>query len=123
MQPIFQEIGNMIKNEIEHNFEKESTSDGKKWSDTKNNKRARGGKVLVDNSILNTSFTYIANNNGVEVGTNLIYARVHNFGGKAGRGAKVIIPKRSFLPLDDNNELNDRVSREIMGYLFKKVGI
>jgi len=32
-----------------------------------------------------------------EIGTNVVYARIHEFGGRAGRGRKVKIPKRPFL--------------------------
>lgn len=122
MEPIFKEIGNMIKNEIEYNFEKESGSDGIKWKDTKQGKRAKGGKVLNETSRLNTSFTDIISHDGVEVGTDLPYARIHQFGGKAGRNKKVIIPKRSFMPLNDDGGLDDKVSKQIMKYLASQVG-
>jgi len=37
------------------------------------------------------------------VGTNVVYAAIHQFGGKAGRGRKVTIPARPFLKLTDED--------------------
>ena len=38
------------------------------------------------------------------VGTNIIYAAIHNFGGQAGRNRKVTIPQREFLVLTNEDE-------------------
>ncbi len=37
----------------------------------------------------------------VKVGANAVYAAIHQFGGKAGRGRKVTIPARPYLGLSD----------------------
>lgn len=47
------------------------------------------------------------------IGTNVPYAAIHQFGGKAGRGRKVDIPARPFLPMDKNGNLQHEASLEI----------
>lgn len=42
------------------------------------------------------------------------YARIHQLGGKAGRGQKVTIPARPFLPFTPDFKLQDGVDKEIV---------
>lgn len=42
---------------------------------------AQGGKTLIDTARLYQSITFNASDDGVEVGTNVIYAAIHQFGG------------------------------------------
>ena len=49
------------------------------------------------------------------VGTNTVYAAIHNFGGKAGRGCKVEIPARPFLRLTQEDE--DDIERNFAKFL------
>lgn len=71
----------------------------------------RNGKPLVDTGHLRNSISQAYDNDTALVGTNLVYAAIHNFGGKAGRGRKVSIPARPFLQLtnDDKQDLMDDV--------------
>jgi phage virion morphogenesis protein len=51
-------------------------------------------------------------------GSNMIYARIHLKGGRAGRGQKVIIPARPYMgvPADfDRRILNDPAIQELLG--------
>lgn len=65
-----------------------------------------GGKPLNDTGKLRMSVTSRAikrvSKRQLEYGTNLIYAPIHNFGGRAGWGS--IIPKREFLYFDPKDE-------------------
>ena len=55
-------------------------------------------KPLLDTGRLRNSITYrLLGASGVEVGSNVAYAALHQFGGQAGRGKKVTIPARPFL--------------------------
>lgn len=61
-------------------------------------------KTLVHRGRLLRSITARASGSGVKWGSNVIYARIHQFGGKAGRGKSVEIPARpyiQFLPEDE----------------------
>ncbi|EFH23696.1 hypothetical protein NEIPOLOT_00440 [Neisseria polysaccharea ATCC 43768] len=46
----------------------------------------------------------MSDNDTALVGTNIVYAAIHNFGGMAGRNRKVRIPQREFLTLTDNDK-------------------
>lgn len=76
---------------------------GRPW---KPSKKPRG-RTLVDNRTLQNSITYRAEPDKVLVGTNVVYARIHQYGGFAGRGRKVKIPARPYLGVshDDLEEM------------------
>ncbi|MDP3014247.1 MAG: phage virion morphogenesis protein, partial [Candidatus Subteraquimicrobiales bacterium] len=60
-------------------------------------RRLSKGKVLVDTARLQNSIKSKAFKDRAEIGTKVIYAAIHQFGGKAGRGHKVNVPARPFL--------------------------
>jgi phage gpG-like protein len=60
-------------------------------------RRVDGAKALLDSGRLFKSVTFRADGQSVEVGSNLVYARIHQLGGKAGRGRKVTIAARPYL--------------------------
>lgn len=57
-------------------------------------------KILQVLGHLRGSIHRVAGRDQVEVGSNLVYARIHQYGGQAGRGRKVTIPPRPFLGVD-----------------------
>ena len=116
IEPIHREIGNMIQNSIEESFEKEASPFGKAWTPSKK----ASGKTLTDTGTLSSSFTVDADDDEVRVGTNLVYAPIHQFGGKAGRKRSVTLPARPFLPVK-GGELESGLKEEIMAYLAKKL--
>lgn len=71
----------------------------------------RNGKPLVDTGALRDSINQAYDNDTAWVGTNIVYAAIHQFGGMAGRNRKVRIPARPFLllTLDDKQNLMDEV--------------
>ena len=106
LQPVFAEVGSYIQHVAERNFESESGPDGGQWAPlaaSTLNRRGSGARILRDRGHLYASLTYRADRNQVEVGTNRIYARIHQFGGQAGRGRKVTIPSRPYLGLNAGN--------------------
>lgn len=64
----------------------------------------RNGKPLVDSGRLRDSVVAYSDNDTALVGTNMVYAAIHNFGGMAGRGRKAKIPQREFLTLTDQDK-------------------
>lgn len=55
-------------------------------------------KPLLDTGRLRNSITYrLIGRHAVEIGSNVEYAAIHQFGGMAGRGRKVKIPARPYL--------------------------
>ena len=68
--------------------------------------KKQGGRILVGKGFaggLLGSIHYELGENLVYVGTDKIYAAIHNFGGQAGRGRKVTIPQREFLMVQDED--------------------
>jgi phage gpG-like protein len=82
--------------------------------------RRKGGKPLNDTGRLKMSVTSRAvkhiTKSKLEYGTNLIYAPLHNFGGRGGWGR--IIPQREFLHFDDRDE---KVIRRIFEEYIKEL--
>ena len=76
-------------------------------------------KILVTQGLLVGSIDWRAGNEDLRVGTNLAYAAIHNFGGKAGRGKKVVIPPRPFMVVQDEDleEINDALEDHLTGRL------
>lgn len=62
-------------------------------------RRRRGStpQILLDTARLRNSISYQVKGLTIEWGTNVRYARIHQLGGRAGRGRKVNIPARPFL--------------------------
>ena len=77
-------IGIEVQKGIQSNIRRGRDASGAKWPDLK----YRNGKPLQDTGRLRNSITWELRPGGVRVGTNVIYAAVHNFGA-------VIKPKRA----------------------------
>jgi phage virion morphogenesis protein len=76
----------------------------------------RDGKTLIDRHHLYDSYTYNVLPSGVEVGSNLAYARIHHFGGEAGRrGHRIHIEARPVLGMNEHDE--EVVGQMILGEL------
>lgn len=64
---------------------------------------SKGRKTLIDTARLQNSVTARPEADRVVVGTNVIYARIHQLGGMAGRNKKVKIPARPYLLVQDED--------------------
>ena len=53
-------------------------------------------KKLIDSARLMSSITFKESRDRLDVGTNLIYGPIHQFGGQAGRGLATTIPARPY---------------------------
>lgn len=114
-------FGTYLESATIERFDTETAPDGSKWTQSIR-AREEGGKTLTDSSQLRSSITHNVLPGGVEVGTNKIYAGVHNDGAviraKAGGKLKfalpgglgfaqvdqVTIPQREFLGIGDEDE-------------------
>lgn len=90
MQPFWQLVGMYVqKQTIKERFDKEQTPDGTKWKPLApmtvawRLRRNKSGdmRILQDTGELRRSVKYEAGNNYVKIGSNLKYARIHQFGG------------------------------------------
>lgn len=140
LTPVMNEIGNYIKNESELSFEKQQSPFGEKWkplsvatltpmiSYTKKGKVSKaseqalkGRLILVRSGRLVNSITYKADASSVTIGTNLIYAAIHQFGGKAGRNRAVNIPARPYMPISKTSEMPNKIINGIINLINAKI--
>ena len=133
--PCLNEIGKDIADSAEQRFATSTGPDGQPWKAnaaatinayiaskngfgkkglTKKGLALQAGKKpLIATRGLSLSIRYqiINGGQGVEIGTNRFSemipggAAIHQFGGRAGRGKKVTIPARPFLPIKQNGEM------------------
>lgn len=122
-------IGEMMVSSTLQRFEDEEGPDGKAWEpsiratpseDTrapvrrgkdgrllkgsgKKIKGRKGGKTLTDTARLRKSIEHRATGDEVTVGSNVVYARIHQMGGVAGRGKSVELPARPFLGVSEQD--------------------
>ncbi len=113
-KPAFNLIGQIVRNSIIKNF-----MEGGRPTKWKLSKRAikQSGQTLLHTGRLRDSINSKAFANRAEVGTNVIYAAIHQFGGKAGRGKKVTIPARPFLMVQDEDWTE--IKAALTAYLLK----
>lgn len=144
MQPILKAIGEDIMERTKQRFGTSTGPDGLRWQGNalatvqavlarararkggvlKNGNLSKkvqtglaGKKLLVDTGSLARQFHVSANANSVTVGNSMIYAAIHQFGGKAGKGKKVTIPARPFLPVKSDGSLYPQEQRLILDAL------
>lgn len=137
MRPIMRHFAAILENETERNFENNgrpkwpslsrSTLEKRVLKSAKGKFRKDGRigkstanavssiKILQDTGQLAGSITSNFSNTFAIVGTGKDnYAAIHQFGGKAGRGKKVTIPARPYLPILANGSLQPAAQKSIL---------
>jgi len=97
-------IGESARNMALDAFAAEHSPEGAAWPKSKR-AMADGGLTLTDTATLRNSIGVSVGDGEVSVGTNIVYAAIHQLGGKAGRSHRTILPPRPFLPSEENQEL------------------
>ena len=137
MPPIARQIGEALVSSTIRRFGEQKAPDGTPWQPLaaatvaprakdygKRGKikkgaeaRLQGRKILIQSARLRNSISARVGGSKVAVGTNVVYARIHQFGGQAGRGKKVRIPARPYLGIsrDDQEEIARIVSAAVGG--------
>lgn len=124
------EVGNTAKNFFVENFRKQGFDDKtvQRWKPRKRTTyRTKSGRIvndttraiLVKTGDLRRSIIRVPNRAAmsVKIQTDLIYAKVHNEGLRAGRGKGFNMPKRQFI--GDSYNLNEKVKAVIVKRLDK----
>ncbi|MBC44148.1 MAG: phage virion morphogenesis protein [Pusillimonas sp.] len=130
MTDVMDEIGLQLVSNVIDRFERETGPDGQEWKASAR-ATAEGGKTLTMRGHLRASVTHIPGTHSVEWGSNLIYARIHQLGGKieAKNGGalrfpigdgfatvkSVTIPARPYLGFDDGDQAD--VTETLTDYL------
>lgn len=125
-EPLMASIAEELLSITEASFSKEADTEGNRWkplaSSTIRAREKEGnwpGKILHGKGTagLRDSITAFSNNNHAGISTIKKYAAIHQFGGNAGRGKKVFIPSRPYMPIKsdgDNMELSDGAAKSIL---------
>jgi phage gpG-like protein len=85
--PLFENIGLSLVTSTQHRFDTGIGVDGSPWPPSLR-VIAHGGKTLVLSARLYRSITFTASASGVEIGTNVVYAAIHQFGGDINQNAR-----------------------------------
>lgn len=112
-------IGEALVSSTLKRFDAEEGPDGKPWQPSKR-AAAESGKTLSDTGLLRDSIAYAATPSSVMVGSTKKYARIHQMGGKAGKGHHVSLPARPYLGVskEDREEVM-AVMAEFLAGTFK----
>ncbi|WIM82571.1 phage virion morphogenesis protein [Gallibacterium anatis] len=103
-------LGETLKKIHADRFKKEIDPDGNNWKPlsaktlARKQKKGKSTKILRQDGYLSDRTAYNYNDKNVEFGSDAKYARLHQFGGKAGKGKKVTIPKRPWLGISQQDE-------------------
>ena len=103
-------LGETLKKIHAERFKQEVDPEGNNWQSlspktlTRKQKKGKSTKILRQGGYLSDKTAYNYNDQNVEFGSDAKYARLHQFGGKAGRGKKVTIPKRPWLGVNAQDE-------------------
>ena len=108
------DLGEYLVGEVQDNIDGQKLADGKPMPQSKA-AIARKGKTLLRKRHLYDSYVYQLKGGGVEVGSALVYAAIHHFGGDTGRGLKVKLPARPVLGIGERQErrIGDMLIAEI----------
>lgn len=107
LRPLMKNIAGIMADSTEENFKEEGRP---KWKDlsekTKTVRRKTGhypGQILQVSGQLAMSITTQYDNESAVIGSNKVYAAIHQLGGPAGKNKKTTIPARPYLRLTENN--------------------
>ncbi|ASK27937.1 phage virion morphogenesis protein [Neisseria chenwenguii] len=110
-RPMMRAIATEMVSLTEDNFESESWG-GEKWKQSK--RAADGGKTLQLTGQLAASISTKTGNGFAQIGSNKKYAAIHHLGGQAGRGRKVTIPARPYLPINGSGQLQNGAEKKLI---------
>lgn len=125
-EPLMASIAAELLSITDASFSKEADTEGNRWkplaSSTIRAREKAGnwpGKILhgKGTASLRDSISSFSDNNHAGISTIKPYAAIHQFGGNAGRGKKVFIPSRPYMPIKsdgDNIELMDGATKSIL---------
>jgi len=116
MTPLMARLSDIMHEAVTDNFQAEGRPKWKELSPLTIKRRKKMGyenkPILQNSGTLSRLEPHFGRDSAI-VGTNVEYARIHQFGGPAGRGKKVNIPARPYLTLGDEalGEIEDAVAK------------
>lgn len=98
-----EDIGEYLVGQIQDRFDEQRLWDGQDMPQSAA-AIARDGQTLIEHRLLYKSYVYQLVSKGVAVGSDMIYARIHHFGGDTGRGHRTHIEARPVLGVNSQDE-------------------
>lgn len=96
---LLDELGQEVEGQTKRRIMSEKTSpDGAAWQPNQ-----AGTPILVASGALHGDIAHLVTGDETQIGSNLVYAGVHNDGGRAGRGGGFQMTQRQFLGLSAEN--------------------
>lgn len=112
-EPAMREISRFMLSEVQLGFRQSRSPYGEVWAPV-----ARPGQPLVDTRNLRNNISRQYGADFAEVGTNVEYAAIHQFGGNTGKNKATKITARPYLPIQgDDVVLPDMWEDEISAIL------
>jgi len=87
---LFDNIGSYLVGSTQRRFERGAAPGGSVWPPSLR-ALAEGGKTLIKSAQLMGSITHVASASGVEVGSNKVYAAIHQLGGEIKQDARTAV--------------------------------
>lgn len=120
LAPAMKEVGEYMLLATRERFDRQQDPMGRPWTALSpryaqrkaSNPRALRG-ILTLRGILRDTITYQARPDSVVIGSNLLYAAIHQLGGPTGRGGTM--PDRAFLGASDRERVE--IAEILRGYL------
>ena len=124
LSPAMRSIGQTLVAATDLAFRSQKDPWGQAWkplaaSTLRGRRKGKGSgsdKILRDTGRLSNSITYRAERASVQVGTNVIYAAIHQFGGSIG-AHKIPFPARPFLPVRAGGDLLADTREDVLDIL------
>lgn len=123
MTPAMTSIGRILKTGTQLRFRSQQSPEGDAWKPSQR-AEAESGQTLRLTSRLRNSITYAASHDRVEVGTNVVYGAIHQFGGVVGRATgkagpvrRPRLPARPYLGAseDDRTDITQALNDHLRG--------
>lgn len=100
--PVMSDIATIGENSTRLRFRTETGPDGKQWKPSIR-VQLHGGKTLTKEGHLSGSLSSNHGRDFAEWGVNRVYAAIHQFGGRAGRGLRTLLVPRPYLGVSDDD--------------------
>ncbi|MEC5207398.1 phage virion morphogenesis protein [Vogesella perlucida] len=115
MTPAMRKIAGTLAHVVEENLEAEGRP---RWTPSQR-ASSEGGVTLQQTGRLASSIVTDYDAASVVIGSNAEYARIHQLGGKAGRGHSVELPARPYLPVTADGDLQPEASEAVLGAVLR----
>lgn len=115
MTPAMRKIAGTLAHVVEENLEAEGRP---RWKPSQR-ASSESGVTLQQTGRLASSIVTDYDASSVVIGSNAEYARIHQLGGKAGRGHSVELPARPYLPVTADGDLQPEASEAVLATVLR----